>query len=67
MEEMIKAFSTKKLQDAIDGFVIELNDDNTNEVRKYLDKLPHAELIEVKIFSPKETNYDEFNSKDMYR
>lgn len=56
MEEMIKAFSTKKLHDAIDGFVIELNDDNTNEVRKYLDKLPYAELIEVKKYLNKLLN-----------
>lgn len=53
---MIKAFSTKKLHDAIDGFVIELNDDNTNEVRKYLDKLPYAELIEVKKYLNKLLN-----------
>ena len=56
MEEMIKAFSTKKLHDAIEGFVIELNDDNTNEVRKYLDKLPYAELIEVKKYLNKLLN-----------
>lgn len=53
---MIKAFSTKKLQDAINGFVIELNDGITNEVRKYLDKLPYAELIEVKKFLNKLLN-----------
>ena len=56
MEEIIKAFSTRKLQDAINGFVIELNDGITNEVRKYLDKLSYDELIEVKKFLNKLLN-----------
>ena len=50
MDKMIKAFSTRKLQNAVDGFVIELNDDNTNKVRNYLDKLPKEELIKVQKF-----------------
>jgi hypothetical protein len=53
---MIKAFSTRKLQDAISGFVIELNDGITNEVRKYLDKLAYDELIEVKKYLNKLLN-----------
>lgn len=56
MEEMIKAFSTRKLQDAIKGFVIELNDGITNEVRKYLDRLSYDELVEVKKYLNKLLN-----------
>ena len=56
MEEIIKAFSTRKLQDAINGFVIELNDGITNEVRKYLDRLSYDELVEVKKYLNKLLN-----------
>lgn len=56
MEKMIKAFSIRKLHDAIDGFVIELNDGITNEVRKNLDRLSYDELVEVKKYLNKLLN-----------
>ena len=57
MENMIKAFSDLTVDSAIDGFIIEQNDEITNGVRAYLDKLSEEELIKVKEFLNKLLNY----------
>lgn len=45
INKIIFAFSNRTIQDAIDSFIIEQNDDITNSVRAYLDKLPKKELL----------------------
>ena len=50
VESMIEAFKLKTVESAIEGLIVEQNDEITNEVRKYLDGLTKEELIEVKGF-----------------
>ena len=57
MDNMIKAFSERTIDSAIKGFVVEHNDEITNKVRAYLDKMSEEELIEVKDFLNKLLNY----------
>lgn len=54
---MINAFSIRTVDSAIKGFLVEHNDEITNEVREYLDKMSKEELVEVKIFLNKLLNY----------
>lgn len=56
INKMISAFSNRTIQDAIDSFIVELNDDITNSVRAYLDKLPDKELFLIQEFLSKVLN-----------
>jgi len=57
IRKMIEAFQDKTIDSAIEGFVVEQNDELTNEVRKYLDSLPTEEVLEVQNFLNRLFNY----------
>ena len=40
IDKMINVFKNKSVEEAINGFYVEQNDEITNGVRNYLDKLP---------------------------
>ncbi len=57
MKEMINAFTLRTVDSAIEGFMVEHNDEITNGVKDYLNKLSEEELLEVKKFLNKLLNY----------
>ena len=57
MDKMIEAFKVRTIESAIEGFVIEQNDEITNGVRAYLDNLSEEEIGKVMGFLYKLLNY----------
>ena len=47
IKKMITAFTERTTEKAIEGFIIECNNEITNQVRNYLDTLTEKELIEI--------------------
>ena len=56
-KKMIQAFQDKTIDSAINGFVIEQNDEITNTVREYLDLLSKEELLSTQKFLEMLLNY----------
>ncbi len=55
-EKMINAFQEKTVKSAIEGFLVDLNDDLTNNVRDYLDLQNNEELVKIQKFLNKLLN-----------
>ena len=56
LEKMINALSTRTIQTAVDGLIVDLNDELTNKVREYTDSLENNELAEIQKFLNKLLN-----------
>ena len=57
IDKMINVFKNKTVEEAIKGFYVEQNDEITNGVRNYLDKLPEEEVLNIQDFLKSLLNY----------
>ena len=57
IKKIIDGFKSKSVDGAIEGFIIEHNDEITNRVREYLDSLSEEELISIQSFLKTLLNY----------
>lgn len=73
INKMINAFKNKTIDSAIEGFIIEQNDEITNKVREYLDSLSDEELLSIEEYLKTLLNYcykgklfeEELNEEDL--
>lgn len=73
INKMINAFNNKTIDSAIEGFIIEQNDEITNKVREYLDSLSDEELLSIEEYLKTLLNYcykgklfeEELNEEDL--
>ncbi len=73
IDKMINAFKNKTIDSAIEGFIIEQNDEITNKVREYLDSLSNEELLSIEEYLKTLLNYcyngklfeEELNEEDL--
>lgn len=73
INKMINAFKNKTIDSAIEGLIIEQNDEITNKVREYLDSLSDEELLSIEKYLKTLLNYcykgklfeEELNEEDL--